>query len=225
MKTKVKSGLKNKQRGWVLLNCFTRFFTIFLVIKGTTIVSGVDAAESLAPVNPKTARRIDKTAESWRFSVETNDAGIWTQVPSRCQDYVHDYITGVRYRSDSEMVAKTVEFAGNGKDAWVFDIDETLLSNLPYYAHHGFGSETFDEVSFDEWVDLAEAPALLASLKLYKELQEMGFTIFLLIQVSRPLCTNRRGEREHLVTDPLEARVVSVGFIEGGGFEEISRYV
>ncbi|KAL7168004.1 hypothetical protein ACSBR2_038440 [Camellia fascicularis] len=125
--------------------------------------------------------------DSWRFSVETNDAGIWTQVPSRCQDYVHDYITGVRYRSDSEMVAlnslefaKTVEFARNGKDAWVFDIDETLLSNLPYYALHGFGSETFDEVSFDEWVDLAEAPALPANLKLYKELQDMGFTIFLL---------------------------------------------
>lgn len=24
------------------------------------------------------------------------------------------------------------------RDAWVFDIDETLLSNLPYYAQHGY---------------------------------------------------------------------------------------
>lgn len=96
-------------------------------------------------------------------------------------------MTGDRYLSDSEVVAddslayaKTVNMSGDGKDAWVFDIDETLLSNVPYYAAHGFGSETFDETSFDEWVDLAEAPALPASLKLYNGLQELGFTIFLL---------------------------------------------
>ena len=29
--------------------------------------------------------------------------------------------------------------AGNGKEVWVFDIDETSLSNLPYYAKHGLG--------------------------------------------------------------------------------------
>ncbi|CAL5382711.1 unnamed protein product [Camellia sinensis] len=103
---------------------------------------------------------------------------------TRCQDYVHDYITGVRYRSDSEMVAKTVEFAGNGKDAWVFDIDETLLSNLPYYAHHGFGPETFDEVSFDEWVDVAEAPALLASLNSFQS--EAGSKVGSLPLISSP---------------------------------------
>ena len=52
-------------------------------------------------------------------------------------------MTGDRYISDSEVVAddsleyaKTVELTG--KDAWVFDIDETLLSNLPYYADKGF---------------------------------------------------------------------------------------
>ncbi|KAL0333829.1 UNVERIFIED_CONTAM: Acid phosphatase 1 [Sesamum angustifolium] len=98
-----------------------------------------------------------------------------------------DYITGERYRSESEAVtdnalehAKAVGVSGNGKDAWIFDIDETLLSNLPYYAAHGFGSEIFDEPSFDNWVDVAEAPALLASLRLYKNLKERGFTIFLL---------------------------------------------
>lgn len=35
-------------------------------------------------------------------------------------------------------------------------------------------------MSWDEWVYLAEAPALPASLTLYKELQQLGFTIFLL---------------------------------------------
>ncbi|KAK4798455.1 hypothetical protein SAY86_030781 [Trapa natans] len=125
--------------------------------------------------------------ESWRFSVETNDAGKWESIPSRCQRFVEDYMTGGRYLSDSTIVAdyalefaRGVQIAADGRDAWVFDIDETLLSNLPYYESHGFGSEEFNENLFDAWVDSAEAPALLASAALYKELQQQGFKIFLL---------------------------------------------
>lgn len=55
-------------------------------------------------------------------------------------------MSGDRYASDSGVVAnyslafgQAVKLGGDGKDAWVFDIDETLLSNLPYYEAHGFG--------------------------------------------------------------------------------------
>jgi len=34
---------------------------------------------------------------------------------------------------------KTINLAGNGTDAWVFDIDETFLSNIEYYKAHGYG--------------------------------------------------------------------------------------
>lgn len=78
--------------------------------------------------------------------METNDAGSWTRIPERCVDFVKEYITGELYLSELEAVAdnavayaKAVGVSGNGKDAWVFDIDETLLSNVPYYAAHGFG--------------------------------------------------------------------------------------
>lgn len=88
----------------------------------------------------------DVYCESWRFSVETNNAGYWSNVPARCVQFVQDYVTGDRYRYDSEVVAenslrfaKTVEISDSGSDGWVFDIDETLLSNLPYYQLHGFG--------------------------------------------------------------------------------------
>ncbi|RZC50091.1 hypothetical protein C5167_018511 [Papaver somniferum] len=124
---------------------------------------------------------------SWKFTVETNDAGIWSRIPKRCVKFVGDYMLGIRYASDSDRVldsslsfARNVKIAGDGKDAWVFDIDETLLSNVPYYQLHGFGSGLFDEKSFDEWVDLAEAPALPASLKLFYELKHLGFKIILL---------------------------------------------
>lgn len=96
--------------------------------------------------------------------------------------------TGSRYQSDSDVAAgdalkfaETVKVLGDhGMDAWVFDIDETLLSNLPYYKDHEFGLEKYDVTAFNEWVDKAEALALPASLNFYKELQKLGFKIFLL---------------------------------------------
>lgn len=129
----------------------------------------------------------DLYCPGWHLSVEANNAGSWTRVPPRCVSFVQDYMTGQRYMSDSEVVANyslgyasSVEIASDGKDAWIFDVDETLLTNLPYYQAHGFGSEAFDETSFDLWVDLAEAPAIPASLKLYNELKRMGFKLFVL---------------------------------------------
>ncbi|KAL5178548.1 Acid phosphatase 1 [Glycine soja] len=53
-----------------------------------------------------------------------------------------------------------------------------LSANTGTRAKHEF--EIFNETSFDNWVDLAAAPALPASLSLYNELKELGFKIFLL---------------------------------------------
>uniref|UniRef100_A0A803MPU0 Acid phosphatase n=1 Tax=Chenopodium quinoa TaxID=63459 RepID=A0A803MPU0_CHEQI len=118
---------------------------------------------------------------------------IWDTIPTRCFDFVKNYVTSDRYLSDSEVVAgdelefaKSVNVSGDGKDAWIFDVDETLLFNLPYYELHGYGSEIFDEESFDEYMYLANSPALSASLSLYKELQQLGFTIFVLTGRSEP---------------------------------------
>ncbi|XP_042469154.1 acid phosphatase 1-like [Zingiber officinale] len=125
--------------------------------------------------------------DSWRLSVETNNAGHWRIIPENCLGMVEEYMNGDRYSSDSDVVgadslsfAMTVQIEGDGKDIWIFDIDETLLSNLPYYVVHGYGSEVFNETSFDEWVDLAKAPALPTSLWLYEELLGLGFQIVLL---------------------------------------------
>ncbi|EXC28686.1 Acid phosphatase 1 [Morus notabilis] len=146
--------------------------------------------QSIIQISPRNHRVSDQDllyCDSWRFSVETNDAGFWPTIPKRCENYVENYVTGDRYRSDSEFVAgdslafvRSLQMNDDGKDAWIFDIDETLLSNLPYYEAHGFGAEVFDETPFDDWVDLAEAPALAASLSLYNELEQLGFKIFLL---------------------------------------------
>ncbi|KAL5225983.1 hypothetical protein ABZP36_012622 [Zizania latifolia] len=127
--------------------------------------------------------------DSWRLSVETANAGPWSAVPARCGEFVRAYMEGERYASDSTVVAAdSLAFAaqasasgkGAARPAWVFDVDETLLSNAPYYAESGWGLEEFNETSFDEWVNVAEAPALPSSLKLYNELQGLGVHIVLL---------------------------------------------
>ncbi|WOH06838.1 hypothetical protein DCAR_0626267 [Daucus carota subsp. sativus] len=124
---------------------------------------------------------------SWRFAVEANNLSPWKTIPRECRDYVDDYMNGKAYKSDLERVSKeailyarTVELKGDGKDIWVFDVDETLLSNLPYYARHGYGLEIFDDVAFDKWVDKGTAKAIKPSLKLYEELLKLGFKVFLL---------------------------------------------
>lgn len=124
---------------------------------------------------------------SWRFSVEANNLNPWKTIPLECVDYVKDYVTGRGYRIDlrrvsmeAEVYAKSVELSGDGQEAWIFDVDETLLSNLPYYADHGYGLEVFDPAVFNEWVEKAKAPAIEPSLKLYKEVLGLGFKVFLL---------------------------------------------
>ncbi|XP_078431940.1 acid phosphatase 1-like [Wolffia australiana] len=150
--------------------------------------------------------------ESWKFSVETNDAGFWKSIPLRCLDFVKSYMNGPRYASDCAVVAdESIAYASRvpisgSNDAWIFDVDETLLSNLPYYRVNGYGSEEFNGTSFDEWVDLAEAPAIPASLKLYRELQRLGFTTILL---------TGRSEHQRAAT---ERNLMAAGY---GGWETL----
>ncbi|GFZ04214.1 HAD superfamily, subfamily IIIB acid phosphatase [Actinidia rufa] len=121
---------------------------------------------------------------SWRLGVEAHNVINWKTVPQECEDYVGHYMLGHQYRKDSETVvnealvyAQSLHLGGDGKDIWVFDIDETTLSNLPYYANHGFGVEPYNSTQFNVWVDVGEAPALPESLKLYGKLLPLGLKV------------------------------------------------
>jgi hypothetical protein len=94
--------------------------------------------------------------DSWRLAVETYNKRDWTTVPGSCEGYVGHYMLGGHYRRDSRVVvdeaiayAEGLKLAGNGKEVWVFDIDETSLSNLPYYATHGFGYVRYTHTLFN----------------------------------------------------------------------------
>jgi len=84
------------------------------------------------------------SCQSWMLGVEAHNIIGFSSVPKDCIGYIGNYLVGDQYRSDSKTVCreaylyvKTLNITS--KDAWVFDIDETTLSNLPYYADHGFG--------------------------------------------------------------------------------------
>ncbi|OQU77579.1 hypothetical protein SORBI_3009G071100 [Sorghum bicolor] len=64
--------------------------------------------------------------DSWRLAVEAYNKRDWKTVPANCKDYAIAYAEGLK-------------LAGNGKEVWVFDVDETSLSTFPYYAREGFG--------------------------------------------------------------------------------------
>jgi hypothetical protein len=89
----------------------------------------------------------DLRCASWRLAAEANNLAPWRAVPADCAAHVRGYVTGAGYRSDLALVAReSAAYAraaprggDDGRDAWVFDVDETLLSNLPYYADHGYG--------------------------------------------------------------------------------------
>ncbi|KAI3786136.1 hypothetical protein L1987_45267 [Smallanthus sonchifolius] len=131
----------------------------------------------------------DLNCLSWRLAVETNNLQDWTQVPQACADYVGHYMLGKQYRQDCDAVAaeaykyaEGLNLTGDGKDVWVFDVDETTLSNLPYYASDAvaFGAIPYNATAFDLWVAEAAAPAIPGSLQLYKKLINLGFKIVFL---------------------------------------------
>ncbi|KAK8938547.1 Acid phosphatase 1 [Platanthera zijinensis] len=127
--------------------------------------------------------------ESWRLSVETNNAGNWKKISTRCTDLVEAYVRGPQYALDSKVVArhaqayaKNLILAGDGKDVWIFDVDETLISNVHHYFLHGRRnrSTATNETVVEQWATFTKSPALPWSLWLYKKLHGMGLQLILL---------------------------------------------
>jgi acid phosphatase len=61
------------------------------------------------------------------------------------------------------------------KLAMVLDIDETSLSNYTEMVKADFA---FDSAVFNAWLDTAKAPAIPGTLRLYKEAQKLGVSVF-----------------------------------------------
>lgn len=85
--------------------------------------------------------------ESWRMNVEINNIRGFDVVPQECVSYIKKYMTSSQYSADSRRaleeatvyLSSCCSLQGDGKDAWIFDLDDTLLSTIPYFKKHSFG--------------------------------------------------------------------------------------
>ncbi|KAL2338016.1 hypothetical protein Fmac_012462 [Flemingia macrophylla] len=138
------------------------------------------------PLQMKTGSGVeDVSCASWRLGVEAHNLINWRTVPQQCQEYVASYLLDGQYRSDSKTVcreaflyAKTLNITT--KDIFIFDVDDTLLSNLPYFANHGFGVEPHNKTAFSNWVASGDAFALPETLKLYSKILSLGIKVVFL---------------------------------------------
>ncbi|RWR81193.1 Acid phosphatase Class B [Cinnamomum micranthum f. kanehirae] len=126
--------------------------------------------------------------ESWRMNVELNNIRYFEVVPGECVYYIGKYMTSTQYKVDSERALDECtlylnsffKLTGDGKDAWIFDIDDTLLSTVPYYKKHDFGGEKLNRTSLEGWMKKKVAPAIKQTLSLYNEIKGRGLKIFLI---------------------------------------------
>ena len=98
----------------------------------------------------------------------------------KCGCYTHD-IDVQADRAIAFLRRRTTHRHTQGKPgsqetlAMVFDIDETSLSNYPELLKSDFA---YDSKVFDAWVQSAQAPAISGSLRVYKEAQKLGVSVF-----------------------------------------------
>ncbi|CAL4910013.1 unnamed protein product [Urochloa decumbens] len=173
-------------------------FASLLVVLLVSLVHATSAREpprlemvtSAAPgLTVSRARAAAASCASWRLGVETNNIRGWYSIPAECRGYVSDYMFSDQFRQDCAVAAREaaayaegLELAGDGREVWVFDIDDTVLTNLPYYADTGFGSlrcraEPYNATYFDEYVANATAPPLPEVLELYEKLLALGIKV------------------------------------------------
>ncbi|KAK4775735.1 hypothetical protein SAY87_023696 [Trapa incisa] len=144
--------------------------------------------------------------DAWRMNVELHNIRDFDAVPEECTGIVGKYMTSLQYRADSERtieectiyLSTSCGLEMDGRDAWIFDIDDTLLSTVPYFKKHQ--GEKLNLTSLEEWMRKGKAPALEHSLKLFNEIKGRGIQIVLV-----------SSRREHLRSATID-NLVTAGF-------------
>ncbi len=131
------------------------------------------------------------------------------------------YAKDLDAEADRAIAFLRVRVAHNAKHetlALVLDIDETTLSNYSEMVKAGFA---YDAKAFAEWEDRAAAPAIPGTLRLYKEAQRLGVTVFFLTgrpdteraATAKNLQTQSfNGYKELLMRGPADAKSTAIAF-------------
>lgn len=143
-------------------------------------------ADTVVKQGSRALDRVD-VCRSFALNYELNNLRGNDVFPSMCEEYVFHYMRSGQYEND---VKGTIRAADNywssvipnadGFDAVVMDIDETALSNVPYYNSFQLRSQLDNESAWNQWIEQAKAPALTHTLKLYQKLQTSGLALIFL---------------------------------------------
>ncbi|KAJ4827972.1 hypothetical protein Tsubulata_009504 [Turnera subulata] len=187
-----------------------RFLSTFFCLSTLFLGAAIAADWNILHQRTKNGLKISlrNYCESWRMNVELHNIQGFEVVPEECVSYIGKYVTSTQYKVDSERAIEecrlylgtSCDLKKDGKDAWLFDIDDTLLSTVPYYKKHNFGGEKLNLTSLEEWMSQGKAPALEHSLKFFDELKSMGVQIILV-----------SSRREHLRSATVD-NLVDVGY-------------
>lgn len=130
--------------------------------------------------------RVD-VCRSFALNFELNNLRGNDVFPSMCEEYVFHYMRSGQYENDVKGTIRAAESYWNsvipsadGFDAVVMDIDETALSNVPYYNSFQLRSQLHNKSAWNHWIEQAKAPALTHTLKLYQKLQSSGLALIFL---------------------------------------------
>ena len=140
----------------------------------------------LAPVNLNAQQTTPAAHPSPRFSSTAPGESIpnLDTLKDRLKQY-HDCKRGC-YTGDLDLQAgraiaylhqRAAHHRPGEKSALVFDIDETTLSNYEEMLKTGFA---YNGDVFNAWVRQASAPAIPGTLRIFKEAQRLGVTVFFL---------------------------------------------
>ncbi len=119
-----------------------------------------------------------------------------------CGCYAHD-LDAQADRAIAFLRQRTTHRKMSGKSgsqkklSLILDIDETSLSN---YKEEDGADFAYNAAVFDAWVESAQAPAIPGTLRIYKEAQRLGVSVFFI---------TGRSESERTVT---ERNLRAVGF-------------
>ncbi|CAH8272141.1 unnamed protein product [Arabidopsis lyrata] len=108
------------------------------------------------------------------LTISYPDCRSWHLVSLRLQNGVQ--------RKEAYYYVKGLALKNDTYNVWIFDLDETLLSNVPFYAKYGYRTEKHNPETFKKWLVVGEAPGLPETLHLYQNIPEIGIRPVLLTE-------------------------------------------
>ncbi|KAH7669746.1 Acid phosphatase protein [Dioscorea alata] len=120
------------------------------------------------------------------MNVEVHNILGFRHIPKECINYISKYMTtqykaDVRRATEEAMVFlnKNIQHSSDNLDAWIFDVDDTLLSTVPYYENNNACGEEMP-VLLETWMKEAKAPAVEYMVELFHKIKGRGFKILLI---------------------------------------------